>query len=98
MIPEPMPYYPPGAIPPVSYHSVSYHRSSSSVAPSFSHRMTASSITGDDSSRLTQNLDGLRPTSSGVKTPISSCEYLRHPSTTSNLDVMHLKEMPMVTP
>lgn len=71
-------HYPPGAIPPASYSSLSHslHTSSSSGPPSLSHRTTASSIMSDDSSRLPpQYSNGPRPTSDREKTPVSSHEY-----------------------
>ena len=87
-MPEPVPYYPPGTHSPASYSSQSYslHTSSSSGAPSLSHRTTASSTTSDHSSHLPRYSNGLRPTSDGEKTPISSNEYLPHPSSSSYFD------------
>jgi RHO1 GDP-GTP exchange protein 1/2 len=90
-MPEPMPYYPSGAMPPVPYNSLSHslHTSSSSVAPSLSHRTTAaSSITNDNSSRpLPQYSNGSRSTSHSENTLISSSNgYLPHASSASYLD------------
>ncbi|KAF8809527.1 hypothetical protein BYT27DRAFT_7187842 [Phlegmacium glaucopus] len=78
MMPEPMPYYLPGAIAPTSYNSLSsFHTSSSSGPPSLSHRTTASSTMSENSSRhRTQYSNEPRSTSDGEKTPISSTEYL----------------------
>ena len=81
MMPEPMPYYPPGAISPVTYNSLSHslHTSSSSIAPSLSHRTTASS---DNSIRRLPHSNGHRSTSD--ENP--SNEYLPHASSASYLD------------
>ena len=88
MMPEPVPYYPPGAIPPASYTSLSYS-SSSSGPPSLSHRTTASSTTTDNSSHLhIQYSNGPRSTENGEKTPISSNEYPSHASNASYFNEM----------
>ena len=69
-MPEPAPYYPPGAIPPASYSSPSYsfQSTSSSGSTSLSNRTTASSTLSKNSSPLQY--------SDGEKTPISSYEHL----------------------
>lgn len=89
-MPEPMPYYPPGAIPPSSYSSPSYslHTPSSNGLPSLSHRTTASSTMSKNSGRLQQYSDGFRPTSDGEKIPISSSEYLPQGSNPSYFNGM----------
>ena len=80
-MPEPMPYYPPGAIPPTSQSSYSFQTSSSSSPPSLTHRTTASSTMSDSSSR--HHMQYSRSTTDGEKTPISSNEYPSHTSNTS---------------
>ena len=88
-MPEPAPYYPPGAIPPASYSSLSYslQSSSSSGPPSLTNRTTASSTISKNSSPL-QHSNGPSPSSDGEKTPISSYEYLPQVSNASYLDGM----------
>lgn len=85
MMPEPAPYYPPGAIPPASYSSLSYpmHTSSSGGTPNLSHRTTASSTRSDNSSRHRQPYSNGRSPSDGERTPISSNEYPSHASNAS---------------
>jgi hypothetical protein len=89
MMPEPVPYYPPG-ISPSSYSSLSHslHKSSSTGPPSLSHRTTTSSTMSKNSSRLQYSNERLRPTSDGERTPISSNEYLPQVSNTSYFDGM----------
>ena len=84
-MPEPMPYYPPGAIPPTAHSSYTFYTPSSSGPPSLTHRTTASSTMSSNSSRHhMQYSNGFRSTADGEKTPISSNEYPSHASNTSN--------------
>jgi RHO1 GDP-GTP exchange protein 1/2 len=84
VMPEPVPYYPPGA-PHASYSSLSHsmHTSSSSGPPSLSHRTTASSTMSSKNGSRFQYSNGPRSTSDGEKTPISSNEYLPQVSNAS---------------